>query len=838
MPIHVALPLPRLDPFTYSLPEGIEVRCGCRVLVPLGSRTLTGTVVAIDQPPVASMKNILEVLDDVPWFSQTLLDLTRRVANYYLASWGEVLQAALPTGLSPTSVISVILRREITDLDLETISRKAPRRAALLGELRTHEGEVTVAFLQKKLQGASIADQLEALQRIGWISMTTSVEALRTPRMVRGASVAPSLMADEGALRAAFDLLDTKAPKQSLALGHIYLTSQRDGRPVPISRLTNELHVSASVIDSLEKRGFIEITTVIGTTEENGDASLIMRNEDEVALTPEQKKAVDEIVGRVSTGKLELVALHGVTGSGKTVVYQRAISHVLALGQSALVLVPEIALTPQLADRFRAVFGNRVAVLHSKLAIGERIGLWQQIRSGEFAIVIGARSAVFAPLDNVGLIVVDEEHEPSYKQDDPAPRYNGRDVAIMRGQISGCPVVLGSATPSMETLASIKANRATLLSLTHRADGAVLPIIDVVDLREERKARRMNGALSFTALDAIAQRIVQKEGTLVFLNRRGYAVNVQCQDCGNVPMCKNCDVALTYHKSSHCLKCHYCGYVEPMHGACTTCGSIDLRESGTGTQRIEEELATALNERLGSASRVVRMDADTTSKRGEHRAILQRFARGEIDVLVGTQMIAKGLDIDRVTLVVVVNADLSLHQNDFRASERTVQLLTQIAGRAGRAAGRPGKMIIQTSSPLHPAIVASIQGERSPQEIRLWIEEEMSLRRDVLYPPFTRFIVLEVSSLSESMAEDHSRLLAALIPARTEYMIRLDPVVPTVARIRNAYRRIIVIKNLKDLDPSGSNCRSLLRNALAMYHSLYASASVRVTLDIDANGNL
>lgn len=838
MPIHVALPLPRLEPLTYGLPDGIVVQRGCRVLVPLGTRIVTGTVVAIDQEPVPKMRNIVEVLDEEPSFSDELLDLTKRISEYYLSSWGEVLQAALPTGLTPSTVVHVTVLKPVRSVDLAVMEQRAPKRARLLQELSEHEGEISVSYLQRKLKATAIADQLDALQRMGWITIEQSMEQERTPRMVRAASIASGLLANEDELRAAFDFLDAKAPKQSLALGHIYLTTQRDGRPVEIARLADELHVSSTVVDSLERRGFVEITQVIRRGIEDESNSLVSRDEAEVKLTTEQALAVGEIAKLCDKHERSSVVLHGVTGSGKTIVYQRAIQHVIEGKGRVLLLVPEISLTPQLADRFRAVFGDKVAVLHSRLAVGERIGLWQRIRANEFDIVIGARSAVFAPLANVQLIIVDEEHEPSYKQDDPAPRYHGRDVALIRGQVNRCPVILGSATPSLESLANVASGRATLLQLTHRADGALLPSIRVVDLREERKARRLKGAISMTALDAIASRISKKEGTLVFLNRRGFAVHLQCEDCGDVPMCKNCDVALTYHKHANVLRCHYCGYAEPMRVACTTCGSVDLRESGSGTQRIEEELVTALNERLDGTARVERMDADTTSKKGEHRTLLKRFASGDIDVLVGTQMIAKGLDIPRVTLVVVVNADMSLHQNDFRASERTVQLLTQVAGRAGRTGSHPGEMIIQTSSPEHPAIIAAINGERSPDMLRAWEADELRLRREVDYPPFTRFIVIEISSLDEAATQDHALVLAALIPARTDYLLRLDPVTPSVARIRNAYRKVIIVKNFKDKDPSGALCRSLLRNAFLTYHASYASSSVKVTIDVDAHGTL
>jgi primosomal protein N' (replication factor Y) len=303
-------------------------------------------------------------------------------------------------------------------------------------------------------------------------------------------------------------------------------------------------------------------------------------------------------------------------------------------------------------------------------------------------------------------------------------------------------------------------------------------------------------------------------------------------------MCRNCDVALTYHKAQNVLRCHYCGFTEVAHAACTVCGSLEVRESGTGTQRVEEDLRGALTERLTSVPRIERLDADTTARKGEHRSILRRFSRGEIDVLVGTQMIAKGLDIPRVTLVVVVNADMSLHQTDFRASERTVQLLTQVAGRAGRSGDRPGTMIVQTSSPDHPAIVASLRGERDPAALRAWEQEEMRLRAEVQYPPHSRFIVIEVRSLEEHLAENHIRILAALLPPRTDYMVRLEPVTPPIGRIRNQYRRLIVIKNIKSTDPSGGMCRSLLRNAFATYHAQYSSSGVHVTVDVDAYGTV
>lgn len=836
MNIRVALPLPRLEPLTYRC-EGASVQRGCRVLVPLGTRVLTGMVVEIDVPDVPNLRDICEVLDDRPSCTDHVLLLTRRVAEYYMCSWGEALQAAMPSGFRATSIVRVIMLKHPDASDLEQLAMRAPRRAELLRVISTHQGELTVSYLQRKLKSTTIADQLDALQRDGWVDIQQDVTAVATARTQKAVGIHPDLLSDEKALRSAFDTLDARAPKQSLAMGHVYLEQQRTGAAVAVQHCTTALSISSSTITALVERGYLVATTVAYRRHDEGSiGSLSERDEREVVLTTEQSACLETITTSINNDAFHPIVLHGVTGSGKTIVYQRAIAHVLERKQRALLLVPEIALTPQLADRFRTVFGDAVAVLHSRLAAGERVTLWKRIQDGDVPIVIGARSAVFAPIDNVGLIIVDEEHEPSYKQDDPAPRYHGRDVAILRAQLSRCSVVLGSATPSLESLAMIQSGRASLCTLTHRADHAVLPHVHVVDMRQERKAQRVDGALSHKVLDAIAERVQRAEGTLVFLNRRGYAASMQCDDCGDVPMCMNCDVALTYHKHASQLKCHYCGYAEPARNVCFVCGSVELRESGTGTQQLEEHVRTAVEQRISRAPRVDRLDADRTSRKGEHRSILERFQRGDIDVLIGTQMIAKGLDIARVSLVVVVDADQMLHRPDFRATERTVQMLTQLAGRAGRSAAAHGEMYIQTSSPDHPAIEAAVQGERSPEALRAWEQSELSLRREAMYPPFWRFVRLEVSSLDEPRAAEHAQILAALIPPTSPVHQRLDPVTPPIARIRNMYRNVIIIKNRKEADPAGTELRSILRGALDVYYREYASSHVQVTVDIDAHG--
>ncbi|MBU3742785.1 MAG: primosomal protein N', partial [Candidatus Kapabacteria bacterium] len=765
MAVSVALPVPRLAPLTYVVgSDHGTVRVGCRVMVPLGKRVVTGTVIAVDVEPMPGARAIIEVLDDEPTFSPQVLALAKWMAEYYLCTIGEVLHAALPTGLTPEGVMRVSLLQQPSAEAMAAMQRRAPKRAALLEVLLSHQSDVTVAWLEAQLETSGVADQLDALQRAGIIRVTTELEREAGPKTRSAVTIAKELATDDAALRAALDELDRRAPKQSAVLGQLYIAAARGEAPILRAHLQEELHVSPSVIDSLVSKGYATIVDVevsrLGT---HHGPSLASRDELQLPLTDEQRAAIEA----VTLDDHHITLLEGVTGSGKTLVYLHLLRRALDAGKTALMLVPEISLTPQLSDRFRQTFGNDVVLLHSRMSVGERVDTWRAVRSGAARIVIGPRSALFAPLSNVGIIIVDEEHEPSYKQEDPAPRYHGRDTAIMRGMFERCPVVLGSATPSLETVWNVRRNRYRHVRLRSRADHAVLPTMHVVDLREERKLQRTVGLFTIPLLDAISDRIALKQGAMLFLNRRGFASQLQCADCADVPMCQHCDVALTWHKHSNVLRCHYCGYLEPARTICTTCGGTTLTDVGTGTQRVEEDLQQWLTDK-GITAVVERMDADTTTRRGSHRTLLDRFAKGDIDVLVGTQMIAKGLDIGRVTLVGILNADMSLHQSDFRAAERTIQLITQVAGRAGRTGGSPGDVFIQTSSPTHPAIAAACSGN-----VNAWIDDELRQRGEAHYPPFERFIVIEISSLDEQRTEHHARILERLIPAVDAAFTRL-----------------------------------------------------------------
>jgi primosomal protein N' (replication factor Y) len=795
---------------------------------------LTGTVVETGSSEIEDVKPVIEVLDESPTFSVQLLELSRRVADYYLCSWGEVLQAAMPSGMQPNTIMRIHVERPLSTSEYETMKRRAPKRASLLRILDHAKGDVSVSYLQRQAKTQYVADQLDALVRDGWISIVAEQVRQVRGRMIRCVEIAQALQDDQAELRSVFDILDKKAPKQSLALAFVKM--HVSASPLPVAELSEKTGVGISSIDSLIEKGYLR-EYHIDSGKMASEGSLVQRDEREVCLTHEQESIIETIRNDMRTHGFSAHLLRGVTGSGKTIVYQRLIDEVLTQQKKALLLVPEIALTPQLGDRFRALYGSRVVVLHSRVSMGERIQTWNRIAKGDVDVVIGARSAVFVDIPSLGLIIVDEEHEASYKQDEPAPRYHARDVAVMRAKFTDCAVVLGSATPSLESYHNALLQRYRTHELTQRADGVSFPAIQAVDLRLARKTKQMVGAFAVETLIAMADRIRRNEGVLVFLNKRGFAAHVQCNDCGTVPMCSNCDVALTYHKYPNVLKCHYCGASQQFHQACSTCGSTDVAEIGAGTQKLEEELGEALREYLDKPASIARMDADSTSRKGQHRLLLQQFSQGAIDVLVGTQMIAKGLDIDRCTLVVVVHADQSLFHADFRASERTMQLMLQVSGRAGRAVNRPGLVLLQTYSSTDPTMQVCVSGEQDRVALSVWYQKEHAARREVTYPPFARFIVIECRSLEESLAQQHAEIVWALLSKEHDAVRVYPPVPPSVSRVRNMYRRIIVIKNNKELDPSGQICRSYLRAMQDEYYRRHASSEVRLIIDIDARGS-
>src|SRR5699024_2281879 len=503
---------------------------------------------------------------------------------------------------------------------------------------------------------------------------------------------------------------------------------------------------------------------------------------EKLTLTDQQAVALRQIQAAIEAQKQETFLLYGVTGSGKTEVYLQAIDDVLQAGKEAIVLVPEISLTPQMVERFKGRFGSDVAVMHSALSVGERYDEWLKVQRKEVKVVVGARSAIFAPFENVGIIIIDEEHESTYKQEE-TPRYHARDVAIKRAEMNNCPVILGSATPTLESYARSLKDVYTLLILSERTNQQAMPKVDVIDMRAELHAGNRT-MFSRQLMAGMKERIAKGEQIVLLLNRRGYSNFALCRDCGHVEQCPNCDISLTYHKGHHRLKCHYCQHEMPMSKTCPQCEGDAIRFFGTGTERVEEEL-TKLMPEVG----IIRMDVDTTRRKGAHERLLNKFANQEADILLGTQMIAKGLDFENVTLVGVLAADSMLHLPDFRSSEKTFQLLTQVSGRAGRHE-LPGNVIIQTYTPEHYSIQLA-----SKYDFTSFYQHEMSMRHTFLYPPYVFLVLLTISDENEqTVIRTAQQIHQGLMKQLEQGTMILGPVPSPITRVKNRYRYQLILK--------------------------------------------
>ena len=609
---------------------------------------------------------------------------------------------------------------------------------------------------------------------------------------------------------AAMQQLRKRAPKQAAALDLLL-----SGGPAFLSHLAHAAHTSPAAVRGLEQKGFVQISRQ--TAERDPLAQQVFLRTEPLTLMPQQTAALAQVKQSMDTLQPPVILLYGVTGSGKTEVYLQAIQHGLARGRGAIVLVPEIALTPQTIERFRGRFGDTVAVLHSRLSTGERHDEWHRIQDGRARIVIGPRSAVFAPVRDLGLIVVDEEHEPSYKQEE-APRYNARDVAVVRGRLDRCAVVLGSATPALESFYNVRRGKYALAAMPARVDHRQMPVIRVVDMRIEAEREGQAHVFSRELIEAIKTRIERAEQTMLFLNRRGYASALICPKCGYVAECTQCSVALTYHKATDELLCHICGAHRRVPARCPApgCGDPAFRFAGVGTERVEIIL-----HKLFPFARVQRMDSDSTTQKGSHRRILGDFRTGQIDVLVGTQMIAKGLHFPNVTLVGVVFADLSLHRPDFRAAERTFQLLTQVAGRAGRGEIK-GEVIVQTYTPHHPAIQAARR-----LDYQGFMDQELEARRELGYPPFTHLVGLTLKGPSEQKITFAGDLFVKQLQPLLDPQVQMaGPLPAPLARAKGDFRYQILLRA-----PQTKQMTGPLRQTLAAFKW---PPDVACAVDVDA----
>lgn len=732
--IEVAIPLYLDRIFTYSVPVHLREQAlpGRRAFVPFGPRKLTGYILAISSSAShTGLKEIIEVLDAEPLWTENELAFFTWIASYYLHPLGEVLKTALPAGIN-------IQTRKGAASDSDTTGGRKVRNEVFYLPAHRHDSTYKT--------GSKATEILDVIREAGEI------------------------------------------PANDLR--------RRFGNCTPQLRRLEELGLVRRIEREVYRDPF-------------GDQP-VTRDTPRI-LSLHQASALQEISAALDSSSFTPFLLHGVTGSGKTEVYLQAISHALGQGNSALVLVPEISLTPQLVSRFRSRFGTGIAILHSALSDGERYDEWRRIRRSQARIVIGARSAIFAPLEKIGIIVVDEEHEASFKQADGL-RYNARDLALVRGQMENAVVLLGSATPLMTSLYAAHQGRLKLLRLPERVENRPMPTVSVVQMQG------VKDAVSPALARAIEETMAAGQQSLVFLNRRGFATFLVCGDCGEPLTCPNCSVTLTYHRQRRQSECHYCDHTVPAPGICSACQSPDMKELGAGTERIEHDLRVLL-----PTAGIIRMDSDTTSGKGSHNRLLSRISDGSADILIGTQMIAKGHDFPGVTLVGVLNAEASLNMPDFRSAERTFQILSQVIGRAGRGT-LPGRVIIQALNPSHYAVQSAIQHDGDA-----FYQQELVFRRETGYPPFSFLASLSVTGTAEQAVEHQSDATAATLrKIKQELALRVEilgPAPSPLYRLRGRFRRQILLK---------AATRSDLRKLLSALQARRIPAStVRETVDID-----
>ncbi|MEH7400689.1 primosomal protein N' [Gottfriedia acidiceleris] len=743
-------------PFDYKVPTRWQdaIQPGMRVIVPFGPRKVQGFVLSIKETTnVEKVKEIEEVLDVMPVLTEELLLLGSYLSQKTLCFFISAYQAMLPTA------IKAVYKKHVQVTSEEALDQLAPELANLFSIVKRREWT----------EIESLVSKISLVQRAikeGLLEIEYEVKNKANKKTERVVSLLKVL--DE-------ELPIIKSPQQKDIIEYLRMNGQTS-----VKELKECLGITDSPIKTLEKNEVISIKTV-EVYRDPYEGREIERSKP-LPLIEEQQIAFEQIVSSFHERKNKIHLLHGVTGSGKTEVYLQAIQEVLSEGKEAIVLVPEISLTPQIVGRFKSRFGNDVAVLHSGLSIGEKYDEWRKIQRKEVKVVVGARSAIFAPFENIGMIIIDEEHETTYKQDEH-PRYHARDIAIWRGEYHHCPIVLGSATPTLESFARAGKGVYELNTMSKRVNQGPLPEVEIVDMREQ--LRIGNRTMFSTALhEKILDRLEKKEQIILFLNRRGYSSFVMCRDCGYTIQCPHCEVSLTYHKHNHHLKCHYCGYETYMPKQCPSCQSEHIRFFGTGTQKVEEAITKTYPE-----ARVIRMDNDTTSRKGAHEKMLKQFGNGEADILLGTQMIAKGLDFPNVTLVGVLAADSSLHLPDFRASERTFSLLTQVSGRAGRHE-KPGEVVIQTYSPEHYSIELA-----KTQDYVAFYEEEMKIRRSFRYPPFYYLVLISIAHNDLIKTVKVSEQIAGYLREYlSEGSIVLGPVASPIAKIKDHFRYQCVIK--------------------------------------------
>lgn len=784
-------------PFDYLVPAEMTqiIESGCRVKVPFGPRNVLGYVVAIKNEtdvPLEKIKPVSELLDFEPVFTSEMLELAKWLRHETICYEIDALQVMLPSALRAKYEKIVTLQ---TDFDL---------LPEALQEIFGASQHVNV----KEFETNNVLPELKKALKNKQVSIENIVKQKGKVKEVRKVQITE----DVQKLTEIHEQISNRAKKQKQLVEWMQHHAGEIMNPEVIYK---EANASSQVLNAVVDLG---AASYVQQEVYRDPFTKEVQKTNFLNLTDEQSIALNQIMTVIDEKQPETFLLHGVTGSGKTEVYLQTIAKVLRDGKEAIVLVPEISLTPQMTERFRSRFGELVAVMHSGLSVGEKYDEWRKIHQGKVKVVVGARSAVFAPFENVGIIILDEEHESTYKQED-SPRYHARDVAIWRSRYHKCPVILGSATPSLESFARAKKDVYKLLTLKERALKQALPKVQIVDMRDELK-KGNRSMFSQSLVDSIQARLERKEQIVLFLNRRGYSSFVMCRDCGTVLQCENCDISLTYHRNNEKCKCHYCGYEVHVPKKCPQCQSDHIRFFGTGTQKVEEELA-----KFFPGARVLRMDVDTTRAKGSHEQLLHAFGEGEADILLGTQMIAKGLDYPNITLVGVLSADTSLHLPDFRAAEKTFQLLTQVSGRAGRHE-KPGEVVVQTYTPEHYAIELA-----KAQDYEPFYEREMYMRHQAGYPPYYYLALIQISHEDVLMAADYAGKAVEWLRSQLSFNVSIiGPTASGISRLQNRYRYQCLIKYKiePDLIPT-------LLQLIKIYRSDWIKKGINLTVDLDPN---
>lgn len=783
-------------PFDYRIPEKWRgmIQKGMRVIVPFGPRKIQGFVINVKETSDLNgrtVKDIEEILDLTPVLTEELLELSDWLTEKTLSYKITALQAMLPAAMKAkyAKEIKVIGDEPLPEPLKSMFSAKT---ALSYSEVEDHR---TLKLIQRQVQA-------------GNLEVTYKVKQKTSKKMQRTIS-ALCLKAE---LKEALDGLSPQAVKQKAILE--YFIEGGEGLTVPAKELLDKTGGSSASLKSLLEKGLLMESEQEVYRDPYQDR--MFKKTEPLPLTEDQAHAYEAITEAVEHNRHDVFLLHGVTGSGKTEIYLQSIENVLKAGKEAIVLVPEISLTPQMVHRFKGRFGSQVAVLHSGLSTGEKYDEWRKIHRKEVRLVVGARSAIFAPFENLGMIIIDEEHETSYKQEE-MPRYHAKEAAIKRAEYHRCPVVLGSATPTLESFARAKKGVYKLLSLKQRVNSQVMPDVSLVDMREELRSGNRS-MFSKALMEELEKTLEKGEQAVLFLNKRGYSSFVMCRDCGYVIQCPHCEISLTYHRFGQRLKCHYCGFETGMPSSCPECRSEHIRYFGTGTQRVEEELTKIL-----PAARVIRMDVDTTSRKGAHEKLLTAFGKGEADILLGTQMIAKGLDFENVTLVGVLSADTMLHIPDFRAAEKTFQLMTQVSGRAGRHE-KPGRVIIQTYTPSHYSIQLT-----KTHDYEAFFQQEMLHRREQAYPPYYYLALITVSHEEVAKTALVTEKIAQYLKANISNDAKiLGPVASPIARIKDRYRYQCVIKYKQE-----NQLTSLLKNIMDHYKRDIEQKQLTISIDMN-----